>query len=54
MEDSGKLTYQLNVKISEAMRDKIKEVSSIEKRPQSWVIRDLLDEWLDDYFRDKE
>ena len=53
MENNGKLVYQLNVKLTEEMRDQIKQVVDIERRPQSWIIRDVLEKWLKDYFKDK-
>ena len=49
-----KVVYQLSVKLTEEQRDFLVEVCEKEKRPKSWMIREVIDQWLEGYSENKK
>ena len=48
-----KVTYQLSVKLTEEDRVNLEKICEMERRPKSWVVRDILQRYIEDYLKDK-
>jgi predicted DNA-binding protein len=48
-----KVTYQLSVKLTEEDRVNLEKICEIERRPKSWVVRDILQQYMKKYLEDK-
>lgn len=44
-----KMEKKISVKLSENQKKRLDEICKIENRPTSWVVRDVLDKWMDKY-----
>lgn len=50
----GETSEKISVKLSENQKNRLDEICKIENRPMSWVVRDVLDKWMNEYKEDAE
>lgn len=47
--DDGEIECHLSVKMTKEQMDTLTKICKIEKRPKSWVVRELLVKWMEGY-----